>query len=252
MEKIQTLILAHRGASGYYPENTMTAFRKAIEMGADGFELDVHLTKDGKMVVIHDEKVDRTSYHRGYVKDYTLAQLKDMNFNRKRNYRGKEHISTLEEVLDLLKPTDLTLNIELKTNVFEYPGIEEKVLAAVKERKMEDRIIYSSFNHDTIARVRKLDPQARVGFLFDENWPGSVEDFKRIGGEALHPDKSFVKQPEFMKAVEEVGADINTWTVNKEKTMEEFMKMNLHCIITNYPDKAVNIREQLNKTLAKN
>jgi len=251
MEKIKTLILAHRGASGYYPENTMTAFRKAIEMGADGFELDVHLTKDGKLAVIHDETVNRTSFHRGYVKDFTLAQLKGMNFNRKRNFRGKEPIPTLEEVLDLLKPTSLILNIELKTNVIDYPGIEAKVLAAVKERGMEDRIIYSSFNHQTVARIRKLDPSAQVGYLFEEDWQGAVADYDRYGGQALHPDKKFVLIPEFVEACGKRGADINTWTVNKEQTMEDFMKMGLHCIITNYPDKAVNIRNQLNNLLQK-
>jgi len=128
MEK-QTLVWAHRGASGYAPENTLEAFRKAIEMGADGVELDVQLTKDGELVVIHDETVDRTSDGSGWVKDFTYARISRFNYNRthKEGYE-RAMIPTLEEVYELLKPTGLTINVELKTGVVFYPEIEERVL----------------------------------------------------------------------------------------------------------------------------
>jgi len=107
-------VWAHRGASGYAPENTLPAFALAVEQGADGVELDIQLTKDGQIVVIHDETIDRVSNGSGWVKDYTLSQLKKFNFNKTFPEYGFVTIPTLEEVYDLLKDTGLTVNVELK------------------------------------------------------------------------------------------------------------------------------------------
>ena len=121
-----TKIFAHRGASGYAPENTLPAFAMAEKQGADGIELDVQLTKDGELVVIHDEKIDRTSTGKGFVRDYTLPELRKMSFcNHMELYSGVK-IPTLEEDLDLVKPGNMTVNIELKTGIFWYQGIVEK------------------------------------------------------------------------------------------------------------------------------
>ena len=109
------LIWGHRGASAYAPENTLFAFQKAVEQKADGVELDIQLTKDGHIVVIHDEWIDRTSDGKGWVKDMTLAELRRFNYNRTHPEYEHADIPTMEEVLDLLKPTDLTIDIELKT-----------------------------------------------------------------------------------------------------------------------------------------
>lgn len=138
MEK-QTLVWAHRGASGYAPENTLEAFQKAVEMGADGVELDVQLTKDGELVVIHDETVDRTSDGSGWVKDFTYARISRFNFNRT-HPEGYERamIPTLEEVYELLKPTGLTINVELKTGVVFYPEIEARVLDLTARMGLEE------------------------------------------------------------------------------------------------------------------
>ena len=124
----RTLVWGHRGASGYAPENTMAAFEKAVEMGADGIELDVQLTKDGELVVIHDETIDRVSDGSGWVKDYTYAKLIKHNFNRTHPEYKHAQIPTLEEVYALIKPTDLTINVEIKTGVVFYPEIEAHVL----------------------------------------------------------------------------------------------------------------------------
>ena len=120
---------AHRGFSGKYPENTMLAFEKAIEAGADGIENDVHLTKDGVPVIIHDELVDRTTNGKGYVKDYTYEELSKLDASYIFPEYGVLHIPTLREYMELVKDKDIITNIELKTGVFEYPGIEEKVYA---------------------------------------------------------------------------------------------------------------------------
>lgn len=116
-----TKVWAHRGASGYAPENTLEAFKKAEKMKADGVELDVQLTKDGELVVIHDETVDRVSGEKGFVKDYTLKELKRLNVSKHMpSYDKKTRIPTLDEVFDLLKNTEMTINIELKNGIVQY------------------------------------------------------------------------------------------------------------------------------------
>ena len=147
MDQEKTKVWAHRGASGYAPENTLDAFRKAVEMGADGIELDVQMTKDGELVVIHDETIDRVSNGKGWVKDYTYEELKKFNFNKTHQEYTKEEIPTLEQVYRLIKPTNLTINVEIKTGIYFYPGIEEKLYLLEKEKGMQGKIIYSSFNH---------------------------------------------------------------------------------------------------------
>ncbi len=125
---MKTKIWAHRGASGHAPENTLEAFELAVRQGADGVELDVQLTRDGELVVIHDEEVDRVSGVKGFVKDFTLAELKKLNVNRPCPKYENVRIPTLREVYELLRPSGLEINVELKTGIFFYSGIEEKVL----------------------------------------------------------------------------------------------------------------------------
>ena len=147
---------AHRGFSGKYSENTMLAFQKAIEVGADGIELDVQLTKDGELVIIHDETIDRTTDGKGYVVDYTYEELS--KFDASYIYRGKfgfNKIPTLKEYFELVKDLDFITNIELKTGINEYLGIEEKVYQIIKEYKLEKKVIISSFNHFSILRMKK-------------------------------------------------------------------------------------------------
>ena len=120
-------IWAHRGASGYAPENTLEAFKLAAEMGADGVELDVQLTKDGEVVVVHDERIDRVSDGSGLVAEYTLEELRQFNFNKMHpEFAEICRIPTLREVLECLKDTGLTVNVELKTGINFYEGIENK------------------------------------------------------------------------------------------------------------------------------
>ena len=122
---------AHRGFSGKYPENTLLAFSKAIEEGVDGIENDVHLTKDGVLVVMHDELVDRTTNGKGYIKDKTYEELAQLDASYIFKEYGPQKVPTLREYLELVKDTDIITNIELKTGVFEYPGIEQKVLSLI-------------------------------------------------------------------------------------------------------------------------
>ncbi|MCY8278315.1 glycerophosphodiester phosphodiesterase family protein, partial [Bacillus inaquosorum] len=152
-----TKIFAHRGASGQFPENTMLAFEKGIEAGADGIELDVQLTKDGRIVVIHDERLDRTTSLKGFVKDTAYDVIKTANAAANHNQMDNDiKVPLLEDVLSWAEKKNFLINIELKNSVIRYEGMEEKVLKAVKRFNIEERIILSTFNHESLALCARL------------------------------------------------------------------------------------------------
>lgn len=158
--------MAHRGYSGKYPENTMLAFEEAAKTGADGIELDVQLTKDGQVVVIHDERIDRTTDGTGFVKDYTYEELKKFNASKVTGDRYEfQHIPTFEEYCAWVKDKNLVTNVELKTSIIYYPEIEEKTLEIIRRYGLEDRIIFSSFNHLSILKMKELAPEIPCGAL---------------------------------------------------------------------------------------
>ena len=155
-------IFAHRGASGYAPENTLTAIKKAIEMKADGIEIDIQLTKDGKIVVMHDWKVDRTTTGRGFVYELDFGYIRSLDAGQwyTKDFIG-EVVPTLEEVLDIL-PNDMMLNIEIKDIARKHSNIEEKMLEVLKKYPEKfNNIIVSSFHHDKIRKFQELDPQLK-------------------------------------------------------------------------------------------
>jgi glycerophosphoryl diester phosphodiesterase len=185
---ISTRILAHRGFSAAAPENTLAAFRSAIEAGADGFELDVHMTKDGELVVIHDETVDRTTNGTGWIKDLTLVEIKRLDAGSWYSSQfTDERIPTLREVLDLIKDSNHTVNIELKNNLIAYPKLEEKVLREVDRADMEKRVVLSSFNHTSIYNLHLLRPTVKLGVLYDEPISIPWAYAKSLGATAIHP-----------------------------------------------------------------
>lgn len=236
-----TKVWAHRGASGYAPENTLESFKLAAEMKADGVELDVQLTKDNELVVIHDEKIDRTSNKRGFVRDYTLEELKSFNFNNNNEKYPYAEIPTLKEVYELLKPYNMKINVELKTGIFFYDGIEEKVLKLAKEMGMEDRIIYSSFNHYSVMKIKELDINAETGLLYCDGWIDVVKYAQNLKVDALHPATYNVQYDNLIEKCRESGIKLHIWTVNNEEEMKYLAENNVDAIITNYPDIAVKI-----------
>lgn len=238
-------IFAHRGASGYAPENTLAAFRLAEEQGSDGVELDVQLTKDGEVVVIHDETIDRTSTGKGYVRDYTLEELKKFSFhNHMEKYKGVK-IPTLREVLELVKPGKMEVNIELKTGIFWYPDIEEKTMKIVKEAGMEDRVIYSSFNHYSVQKVRSLDEKAETAYLYSDVMLDVEKYAQNTGVCGLHPAVFHLYMADFLEKYKASGLKVRVWTVNREKDMKKFIEEDLEAVITNYPDTALSVRKQV-------
>lgn len=240
-----TMNYAHRGASGYYPENTMTAFLKAVELGADGIETDVHLTKDGELVIIHDEKVDRTTNGKGYVKDYTLKEIRNLDAG---SFKGKqfkrEKIPVLEELLELIKDKDIKINIELKTDIIWYSGIEEKVINKIHEYGIANKTIISSFNHYSVFKCKEIDKSVKTGLLYMEGLFEPQLYAKIVGAEAIHPYFYAIDNKEVINRVKEAGILINAWTINEEKYMRRFLDYGIDGIMTNYPDKLKKLMEE--------
>lgn len=237
------LNLAHRGFSGLYPENTMLAFDKACQVkGCDGIENDVHLTKDGELVIIHDEEIDRTCVNgKGWIRDYTLEELR--KFDVSYIYAGKcekQHIPTLREYFDLIQNNDIITNIELKTGVLEYPGIEEKVYAMIKEYGMQERVMISSFNHHSVLRFKKLAPEIKCGLLSDSWLIDTGAYVAKTGVECYHPIFNNMTD-EYVKDLRDHGIEINVWTVNEEADVREMMRVGVDAIIGNFPDRAAAI-----------
>lgn len=182
-------IWAHRGCSQLYPENTLLAFEKAISVeGLTGIELDIQLTKDEEIVVIHDERVDRTTEGIGYVKDYTLKEIKRLHIYADAN--RTQHIPTIGEVLDFIEPklkTGMKLNIELKNNLYPYFGMEEKIVGIIQKRDLENAVVYSTFYAKSLEKLNKLDSRVELAIL-----DSRVSDclYKLRGGccaTAIHP-----------------------------------------------------------------
>ena len=240
----KTLNIAHRGASGYFPENTILAFQKAVELGCDGIETDVQLTKDNIPVIIHDEFVDRTTDGKGLVKDYTLCELRKLdagiNFNKK--YEGLK-IPTLDEFLSLAKENNIMINIEIKNGVIQYKDIEKIIIEKLYEYKMEGRTILSSFDHYCIRRCKEIDKNIKVGLLYMCGMYMPEKYAKFLGADALHPLFYNALHEEVVKGIKKEGILLNPFTVDDEKYMLALLKMGVDGIITNYPDKLKRVKE---------
>lgn len=237
-------IFAHRGASAYAPENTLEAFQLAMNQGADGIELDVQLTKDGELVVIHDETIDRVSDEKGAVRDYTLEELKKISVSNHFEQYPDVKIPTLREVLELVKPGTMEINIELKTGIFWYPEIERKVLELVKEEGMEDRIIYSSFNHYSVQKIKELSPEAETAYLIGDVMLDVAAYTKNTGIKGLHPALFHVKMADFLKEYKESGIVLRVWTVNEKDQIRWLIDEGVDAVITNYPDRGLEARDE--------
>jgi glycerophosphoryl diester phosphodiesterase len=241
-----TSIFAHRGSKGNRPENTLAAFREALSLEIEGIELDVQMTKDNHLVVIHDEKVDRTTNGKGYVKDLTLHEIKQLDAGSwfSKQYEG-EKIPTLSEVLELVKRSNVKLNIELKNDVFLYEGIEEAVLKEVERYSYIDNVILSSFNHYSIRKCLDLNPTLETGVLFMEGLYQPWEYAKYVGATAIH-----VYEPAaayYVQMKESNQFPIRTFTVNNEDRISYFIKNQVDAIFTDFPEKALEIRRRLER-----
>ena len=240
-----TEVYCHRGYSGLYPENTMLAFQKAIQTGADGIELDVHLTRDGEVVVFHDERLDRVTDGIGFLKDSTLKELKKLDASG--TYRGKvalQRIPTLREYFELVAPTGMKTNIEFKTGLFEYPGLEEKVWELVLEYGQENRVLFSSFHGQTLLRLKRIAPEVPCGLLHQNKLLKAGTVVRDLGLECYHP--MFLQlTPEVIRDLKDHNRRINTYTPNGRLVLRYLMKREVDAVITNFPERAMKLRQKI-------
>jgi len=220
-------IFAHRGASGYAPENTLTAIKKAIEMKADG-----------KIVVIHDWKVDRTTTGRGFVYELDFDYIRSLDAGQwyTKDFIG-EIVPTLEEVLDIL-PNDMMLNIEIKDTARKHSNIEEKMLEVLKKYPEKfDNIVVSSFHHDKIRRLQELEPKLKLALLTDSEFI-EIEKYLSTNGlksYSYHPEINLISKKD-VEILHENGVKVYVWTVNKEEDLDYLVTLGVDGVITNYPD----------------
>lgn len=236
-----TKIFGHRGSAGTHPENTMISFKEAARVGADGIELDVQLSKDGTIVVIHDETVKRTTNGKGWIKDLTLKEIKKLDASYK--FKGKYGfcgIPTLDEVFEWAKTNDILINVELKNSLIDYDGLEEKTIALIKKYNFEKRVFLSSFNHYSMVKCHQLEPAIETALLFMEGLFEPWKYAKWLGAKAIHPYHPVAKE-EFIKQSRESGISVRTFTVNEVKLMKKLLSYEIDAIITDYPEKAVKL-----------
>ena len=229
--------IAHRGASGQYPENTRLAFAKAIESGVDMIELDCQMTQDGHIVVFHDERLNRTAGISGTIRSKRLEQLKKLDVGRwrKKTFAG-ERILTLEEALETIGG-NTNLCLEIKTFANAPPGIELKILFIVSHYDYLDRTIISSFNYPSLSRVRELAPEALLGLIVGSGTKNDpLETARSLAAHSLHVQKEIASR-EFLARAWDEGLDIYVWTVNEIREMEAMVSMGVQGLISDFPER---------------
>jgi glycerophosphoryl diester phosphodiesterase len=248
-------VIAHRGFSGAYPENTMLSFEKAAELPIDAIELDIHSSRDGKLVVIHDGTLNRTTNMSGRVFDYSWEELKkadagyrfDPDGNESFPFRGKGvQIPLFEDVL--LRFSDKKFIIEIKQTM---PAIEDILLRILQKHKMENSVVVASMHHEPLARLRSMNPSIATNLSsaeareFYRLFRMKVSGFYRASGDALQiPDRyrgDKVVTPAFVEAAHRKGFIMHIWTVNDPDEMRQLIKDGVDGIITDFPDRLVNI-----------
>ncbi len=249
----KTLNIAHRGASGSAPENTLASFNKAIEMGADVVELDVHLSSDGELIIIHDYTLDRTTDIKGEIKNHTLKEIKKADAGSwfKPDFKN-ERVPILDEVLFTVNGRAKVL-IELKDGNDVYPGIEKKTLECIKRNGAESWCELQSFKDTVIKNLQALKTTMPVYKLVVGNVPalplyhdgemhgGSAFQFKNVAG--INPNYRFARK-RILKKLHQRGQQMYVWTVNDEKLMKKLLRWGVDGIITNYPEKLKALQNQ--------
>lgn len=233
------LIFGHSGAQAYAPSNTLPAFELALQQGAHGIELDVHRSKDGHPVIVHDFTVDATSNARGRVADLTLKELKSLDVGSwfSSEFAGVK-IPTLDEVFETVGHK-LYVNVEIKSDMQESDGIEQCVADCILRHHMQERVFVSCFNLLTLRRFRAIMPDVPLGFLYGKNSPEIAHELiKGFEVEALHPEALLVDQA-LVDRAHSAGQRVNVWTVNDVKEAQQLAKQGVDCIMTDVPDKVL-------------
>jgi glycerophosphoryl diester phosphodiesterase len=212
------LKIAHRGYSARYPENTLLAFEKAIEAGADMIELDVHLSRDGELVVIHDDRIDRTSDGTGLVVDQTLAELRRFSYHNRMPGYGFVEIPILEEVIDLAGNRAM-LNIEIKNCPIRHPGIEKRLVDLLDRKDFRERVIVSSFDHHALAEMKRIAGDVKTGMLYNAIWIKFADEVGALGVYSVHPSLDAVEEGQLTWAKSR-GLMVYCWVARERSIIE--------------------------------
>lgn len=241
--KEKVLIFAHRGASNIAPENTLKAFKKAIELKADYIEFDAHQSKDGEIVIIHDSNTFRTTGHTGIIEKMTLKQIKRLDCGR------GEKIPTLNELIEITKGK-IALNCEIKSM-----GIAEKIVHIFRDANLIDSTIISSFKHSELLKIQKLEPRLKLASLNPKRTGWILSWFSRRNMlkntfqnqfYAINPFHLLVNY-QFVKKAHDKNLKVFPWTVNSPTTIENLVKMGVDGIITNNISRVKKILNQFNE-----
>ncbi|WP_419894969.1 glycerophosphodiester phosphodiesterase [Macrococcus psychrotolerans] len=232
------MIFAHRGYSAKYPENSLLAFNKAVEYGADGFELDIHLTKDEQIVVIHDHTINRTTTGRGKVVEMSFDEIQQFNIKNGLFNVTDEKVPLLSEVLDIVKKHNKLLNIEIKA---EAGKIEIKLHELLTRYDIIDQIIISSFNIESLVKMEALDSSYETALLFDR-YHTSPWDYKTSYNiKSIHPNAKHITIDHLVE-LEHNELPARVYTVNKEKDLKTWMSSSVTGIITDEVERAVQLK----------
>ncbi len=220
-------ILGHRGCAGLEPENTIRAFKKAIDLGVDLIEFDVRMTKDKKLVVIHDEKVDRTTNGQGYVRDFSFKEIRKLNAGK------NEKIPSFEETLDLLKTEKPIIVIEIKES-----DTVKKILNIIKKGGLENKVLIVSFWHNALKKIKEINPRIKTGILLVGRPCNLISVVKAAKADFFCSRHNFIDK-EVVKGCRKNGFKINVWTVNEFKDIKKMIKLGVDIISSDYPDRVI-------------
>lgn len=223
------LKIGHRGAKGHAPENTLISFQKAIELGVDGIELDVHLTSDNHLVVIHDDTLDRTTSGTGVVSSFTLAELKSLRID------NLYEIPTLQEMLDFIDKK-IFLNIELKGKNTAKPVTDLIERYILEKNWTYEHFIVSSFDWNALQEIRSLNPEIAIGVLTQTNLALAIGFADFTKAKSIHPYFHLLNQ-ENSTVMQEKGFHVFPWTVNEQEDIQKIKSLRVDGIISDFPDR---------------
>jgi glycerophosphoryl diester phosphodiesterase len=228
-------VIGHKGAAGLEPENTMRAFKKALELNVDFIEFDVRMTKDKKLIIMHDPKVDRTTNGKGYVKDLTLEEIKKLDAGE------GEKVPIFEEVINLLKDRKPKITIDIKE-----PQTLDKIMKIIRENKLENKVVIVSFWHEILKRIKEIEPSIKTSVDIVEkpiNLVSMVKDAKadKISLHSIFIDEKTVKE------CHENDIEITAWTVDEFLEIDRMIKLGVDTICSNFPDRVISRLEITSK-----
>ena len=243
-------VIAHRGASGHTPENTLAAFERAVQLGAGFIETDLHLTRDAQFVAIHDATLERTTNGRGAVRDFTLAELRQLDAGMwfDREYMG-QRIPTLDEVLEFARKNDVIFYLEVKYDA--AWGMHHSLVAALQKAENAARTIVISFDQATLAALRRVDASVMMGLLADEPGPDYVKDALELGARQMCPQVSLLT-PDLVQRAHGADLQVATWTVNDAEAMRRVIDAGVDGIMTNFPDRLGAVIEDMRDPESRN